>query len=135
MDLRFFSVPDAAPPPRTAQYSHAVQAGGFLFVTGQLPVDPDAPDAPFPDGIAAQAELCFTNLHRIAAAAGFTLGDTAFARIFLRDFDRDYAGLNAVYHRHFADPARMPARTTVGVAQLGRSALVEIDLVLWRAPV
>lgn len=127
-------VPDAAPSPATARYSHAVAAGGFLYVTGQLPVHPDQPEAPLPDGIEAQTELCFLNFERILAQAGFEFADTVFARIFLRDFERDYAGLNRVFHRYYADDDTLPARTTVGVAYLGREALVEIDLVLYRAP-
>jgi len=130
---RYIKVPAAAPPPRTARYSHAVEAGGVLYVTGQLPIDPDRPDAPLPPTIEAQTELAFRNLTLIVGAAGYSLADTVFARIFLSDFNRDYAGLNAVYHRYFDDDARMPARTTVGVATLGRGALVEIDLILARS--
>jgi 2-iminobutanoate/2-iminopropanoate deaminase len=57
-----------------------------------------------------------------------------FARIYLSDFARDYDGLNRAYYRFFTDDAQVPSRTTVGVAKLGRDALVEIDLVLCRAP-
>lgn len=131
--MRHIKVPTAAPPPKTARYSHAVEAGGQLHVTGQLPVDPDDPDADLPSGIEAQTEMVFRNLKLIVEAAGYTLRDTVFVRIYLRDFVRDYAGLNAVYHRHYDDDERMPARTTVGVANLGRDALVEIDMVLARA--
>ena len=129
---RYF-VADAAPPPKTARYPHAVEAGGLLFVAGQLPIDPDAPQAPLPASIEAQAELDFLNLGRILDATGHRLADTVFARIYLSNFARDYAGLNAVYHRHFSEDAHLPARTTVGVAALGRDALVEIDLVVARA--
>ncbi len=132
MPNRYVTVPDAAPSPATARYSHCVEAGGFLYVTGQLPVDPDDPAAPPPEGVTAQTELAFENLRRIVAHAGYALSDTVFARIYLRDFDGDYAAFNAVYHRFFDDPQRMPGRTTVGVARLGRDALVEIDLVLHR---
>lgn len=129
---RHITTPGAAPSPKTARYSHAVQAGSLLLVTGQLPVDPDAPDAPPPETIEAQTELVFRNLLRIVEDAGYALGDTVFARIFLSDFDRDYAGMNAVFHRYFDDAATMPGRTTVGVARLGRGARVEIDLTLNR---
>lgn len=129
---RYITAPDAAPPPRTARYSHAVEAGGLLHITGQLPIDPDRPDGPLPDTIEAQAELSFRNLARIAGAAGYALSDAVFVRIYLADFDRDYVGLNTVYHRYFDDDSRMPGRTTVGVARLGRGALVEIDMVLER---
>ena len=127
--LRHF-VPDAAPPPQTARYAHAVEAGGLLHVTGQLPIDPDRPQGPLPDTIEGQTELVFLNLRRILNAAGYRLEDTVFARIYLSHFARDYAGLNAVYHRHFSEDDHLPARTTVGVAALGRDTLVEIDLVV-----
>ncbi|MFK8251871.1 RidA family protein [Ancylobacter terrae] len=129
---RYITTPDAAPPPKTARYSHAVEAGGMLYVTGQLPIDPDRPEALLPDSIEAQAELSFRNLARIAASAGYALSDAVFVRIYLADFDRDYVGLNTVYHRYFNDDSRMPGRTTVGVARLGRGALVEIEMVLER---
>ena len=127
--LRHF-VPDAASPPQTARYAHAVEAGGLLHVTGQLPIDPDWPQAPLPGTIEAQAELVFLNLRRILDATGYRLEDTVFARIYLTHFARDYAGLNAVYHHYFSEDDHLPARTTVGVAALGRDALVEIDLVV-----
>lgn len=127
---RYIMVPTAAPSPKTARYSHAVEAGGFLYVTGQLPIDPDNPAAPLPATIEAQAELVFRNLILIAEAAGYRLSDAVFVRIYLADFDRDYVDLNAVYHQYFNDDNAMPGRTTVGVARLGRGALVEIDMVL-----
>lgn len=130
---RRFFVPDAAPPPETARYAHAVEVGDLLHVTGQLPIDPDDPGAPLPASIEAQTALVFANLLRILDAAGYRLQDTVFARIYLSHFARDYSGLNAVYHQHFSDDRHLPARTTVGVAALGRDALVEIDLVVARA--
>ncbi|MBN3780399.1 RidA family protein [Burkholderia sp. Ac-20345] len=127
----FHRAPNAAPPPLSARYSHAVEAGGWLHVTGQLPIDPDAPDQPLPEGIEAQAQLCFRNIERIVEHAGFALSNTVFVRIYLREFDLDYTGFNRVYDRYFDDTARLPARTTIGVAQLGRNARVEIDTVLY----
>jgi 2-iminobutanoate/2-iminopropanoate deaminase len=130
-----FIVPAAAPPPPGVQYSHAVMAGGWLHVTGQLPIDPDSPERDLPRSIEDQTELVFRNLRIIVEAAGYTLADTLFVRIYLTEFDRDYSGLNRVYHRYFADRESLPSRTTIGVAKLGRSALVEIDAVLYRAGV
>jgi 2-iminobutanoate/2-iminopropanoate deaminase len=129
---RYIKVENAAPPPKTARYSHAVEAGGALYVTGQLPIDPRNPSAPLPETIEQQTELCFLNLKCIVQAAGYDLSDTVFVRVFLNHFARDYLGLNSVYHRYFNDDDAMPARTTVGVAELGRNALVEIDLILVR---
>ncbi|AVA23719.1 RidA family protein [Rhizobium sp. NXC24] len=129
---RYIKTDTAAPPPRTARYSHAVEANGFLFVTGQLPIDPDNPEGPLPSSIEEQTELVFRNLSLIVEASGYALSDTVFARIYLSHFERDYAGLNSIYHRYLTDENALPARTTVGVARLGRDALVEIDLTLAR---
>lgn len=129
----FHRAHSAAPPPPSARYSHAVEAGGWLHVTGQLPVDPDAPEQPLPEGIEAQAQLCFRNLERIVAHAHFSLSDTVFVRIYLREFETDYTGFNRIYDRYFDNTARLPSRTTVGVAQLGHNARVEIDAVLYSA--
>ncbi len=129
---RYIMAEGAAPPPQTARYNHAVEAGGWLYITGQLPVNPENSGDPLPEGITAQTEMAFRNLEIILAAADYDFCDTVFARIFLLNFDRDYAGMNAVFHRYYADMATMPSRTTVGVAKLGRDALVEIDLVLFR---
>lgn len=131
---KHISVANAAPPPKTARYSHAVQAGGFLHVTGQLPIDPDRPDAPLPPTIEAQTELSLLNIERIVQASGYSLKDTVFVRIYLADFDRDYVAMNSVFHRYYDDETTMPGRTTVGVARLGRGALIEIDMVLFREP-
>ena len=132
MTIRRIVSPRAAPSPASARYSHAVEAHGTLYVTGQLPVDPERPAAALPDGIVAQTEMVFRSLALIVEDAGYTLADTVFARVYLADFDRDYTGFNSVFHRHFADAAALPGRTTVGVARLGRAALVEVDLTLVR---
>ncbi len=128
--MRYLKVPGAPPPPPSAKYSHAVEAGGLLFVTGQLPIDPAHPDDPPPEGIAAQTRLVFENLRIICSASGYRLEDAAFVRIYLTAFERDYAAMNAIYAGIFADGARLPGRTTVGVTILGRGSLVEIDMVV-----
>lgn len=125
-------VPDASPPPPSSLWSHAVEAGGWLHVTGQLPTDPDDPEALLSEGIVAQAELCFENLRRILAHTGYRFADVVFVRIYLKEFERDFAAFNGVYGRHFGAPGHLPGRTTVGVCALGRQALVEIDLVCFR---
>ncbi|PZM15506.1 RidA family protein [Rhizobium tubonense] len=132
---RYIKVPSAAPPPTSARYSHAVEAQGFLHVTGQLPIDPDAPDAALAATIEEQTELVFRNLKLIVEAAGYELRNAVLVRIYLSDFERDYIGLNSVYHRYFDDNEALPARTTVGVARLGRAALVEIEMTLARSSV
>lgn len=125
-------VPDASPPPPSSLYAHAVEAQGWLHVTGQLPTDPDDPDAPLRDGIEAQGKMCFENLSRILRHAGYGFADVAFMRIYLKEFDRDFAAFNHVYVGVFPQDRDLPSRTTVGVAALGRGALVEIDCVCYR---
>jgi hypothetical protein len=92
------------------------------------------PDGAFRGCIERQATQTFINLVAIVEAAGYTLADAVFVRIYLADFDRDYDRFNQVYRRFFADDNASPSRRTVGVTRLGRGALVEIDLTLYRAP-
>jgi reactive intermediate/imine deaminase len=110
-------------------YSHAVEADGWLYVTGQLPTDPDDPSAPLRAGIEEQALVSFENLRRILLHAGFSFDDVLFVRIYLSDYEADFSQFNAIYARQFSNLSRLPSRTTVGVTKLGRNARVEIDLV------
>jgi reactive intermediate/imine deaminase len=126
VDLEFLMVPGAPAPPPTAPYSHAVRAGEFLFVTGQLPADP-ATGALVPGGVAEQTHQVMRNLETVLRGAGSSLARVAFARVYLVNF-ADYAAMNAVYASYFA-PGRLPGRTCVGVTGLALGALVEIDLV------
>ena len=118
-------------PKRVAPFSHAVRAGDFLFVTGQMPTDPADNTRPLPDGVGAQTRQVMANLERVLAGAGYALSDVVQARIYLTEFERDYAAMNRTYASYFP-PDRLPARTTVGVTGLARGALVEIDLVAWK---
>ena len=96
-----FHLLPGAPKP-VAPYSHAVEAGGFVFVTGQLATDPDDDARPLPDGIEAQTTKVMDNLRRVLEGLGLGFADVVSARVFLTDFDRDYATMNACYARHFA---------------------------------
>jgi 2-iminobutanoate/2-iminopropanoate deaminase len=125
----FHLIADAPKP--VAPYSHAVEAGGFLFVTGQLATDPDDDATPLPEGIEAQTRKVLDSLRRVLASAGYGFADVVSARIFLTEFERDYAAMNAIWAETFA-PDRLPARTTVGVTHLARGGIVEIDLVATR---
>lgn len=118
-------------PRPVAPFSHAVEAGGFVFVTGQMPTDPDAPDAPLPEGVEAQTRRVVENLKIVLGGIGLGLGDVTMARIYLTQFERDYAALNTLWPSFF-EPGKLPARTTVGVTALAVGALVEIDLVARR---
>jgi reactive intermediate/imine deaminase len=121
----------AAAPRPVAPFSHAVEVDGWVFLTGQMPTNPAAPDAPLPDGIAAQAERVMANLKLVLGEIGLDLSHVVQARCFLTDFERDYAAFNAVWRRHFPVD-RLPARTTVGVTALAVGALVEVDMIARR---
>jgi enamine deaminase RidA (YjgF/YER057c/UK114 family) len=79
-------VPGAPPPPRGVVYHHATEADGWLYVTGQLPADPNAPQTPFAPGIEAQATRTFANLVAIVEGAGYALTDAVFVRVYLAEF-------------------------------------------------
>ena len=120
-----------APQP-VAPYSHATAADGWLFVTGQIPTNPADDTAPLPVGIEAQTRRVIENLKLVLGDAGSGLDQVMFARVYLTNFERDYAAMNAVYQTYFA-PGRLPARTCIGVTGLARGALVEIDLLARKA--
>lgn len=119
-----------APKP-VGPYSHVVEAAGWLFVTGQLATDPDDDSLPIPDGIEAQTHKVFDNLKRALAGAGAGLQHVVCVRIFLTEFERDYAAFNRLYLKYFPRD-RLPARTTVGVTRLARGGIVEIDMIAYR---
>ena len=121
----------AAGPRPVAPFSHAVEAEGWVFVTGQMPTTPGNPDAPMPDGVGAQTRRVMDNLIIVLAGVGLTLDNVTMARIYLTDFHRDYAAMNATYSSYF-DPGRLPARTCIGVSGLAVHALIEIDLIARR---
>jgi reactive intermediate/imine deaminase len=117
----------AGAPTPVAPFSHAVHADGWLFVTGQMPTDPEDDAAPLPEGIEAQTRRVIENLQLVLAGAGAGLDRVVFARVYLTQFERDYAAMNAVYRSYFAS-GKLPGRTCIGVTGLARGALVEIDL-------
>jgi 2-iminobutanoate/2-iminopropanoate deaminase len=118
-------------PRPVAPFSHAVETDGWVILTGQMPTDPDAPDAPLPQGIEAQTARVMDNLALILAELGLDLTHLVQARAYLTEFERDYAAFNETYQGYF-DPARRPARTTVGVTALAVGALVEVDCIARR---
>jgi 2-iminobutanoate/2-iminopropanoate deaminase len=119
-----------APLP-VAPYSHATAVDGWVFVTGQLPLDPRDDNSRLPEGIAAQTRNVMENLRTVLAGVGSGFHLVVFARVYLTQFERDYAAMNAVYQSYFA-PNKLPARTCIGVTALARGALVEIDLLARR---
>jgi reactive intermediate/imine deaminase len=128
--LPIFHMVPGAPDP-VAPFSHAVEADGWVFVTGQMPFAGTSIDAPYPDGIEAQTHQVMKNLQTVLAGCGLGLAHVLSARIYLTHFDADYAAMNAVYASYF--PAgRRPARTCIGVTGLAKGARVEIDMVARR---
>ncbi|WP_417249977.1 RidA family protein [Celeribacter sp.] len=118
-------------PRPVAPFSHAVEDDGWVILTGQMPTDPDAPDAPLPEGIEAQTRRVMDNLSLILGELGLDLSHVVQCRCFLTAFERDYETFNETYKSYF--PAdRLPARTTVGVTALAVGALVEIDCIARR---
>lgn len=125
-----FHLLKVAPKP-VAPYSHAVEAGGFVFITGQLATDPDNDDLPLPAGIEAQTTKVMLNLSRVLTGLDLGLEHVVAVRVFLTDFERDYADMNALYACYFPD-TRRPARTAVGVTGLARGGIIEIDMIAAR---
>ena len=121
----------ASGPRPVAPFSHAVEADGFVFVTGQMPTDPAAPDAPLAAGVEAQTRRVVENLKIVLDGIGLGLEHVVMARIYLTQFERDYAALNRIWPE-FWTAGHLPARTTIGVTALAVGALVEIDLVAKR---
>jgi 2-iminobutanoate/2-iminopropanoate deaminase len=112
-------------PKAIGPYSQAVAEGGFLFMSGQIPLDPATGEL-VAGGIEAAVERVFDNLEAILLASGLTLDDVVKTTVYLLAMS-DFAAMNAVYGRRFGN--HRPARSTVAVAQLPKGASVEIDLV------
>jgi 2-iminobutanoate/2-iminopropanoate deaminase len=100
-------------------------------VTGQLATDPDDDSLPIPPGIEAQTHKVMDNLARVLRGCGLSSANVVCIRIFLTDFNRDYARMNDIYATYF--PANKPARTTVGVTALARGGIIEIDMIAVRS--
>jgi 2-iminobutanoate/2-iminopropanoate deaminase len=120
------SVTAIGAPAAIGPYSHAVRAGGLLFCSGQIALDPDAGKL-VGDTPAEQASKCLENLEAVCAAAGATLDDAVRLTVYMTDLSA-FAEVNEAYARFFeADP---PARVTIGVAALPKGAQVEVDAVV-----
>ena len=113
-------------PTAIGPYSQAIRAGGFLFVSGQIPLDPATGELVEGD-MAAQTHRVLESLDAIVRAAGATLDDVVKTTVYLADMN-DFVAMNRVYATWFADPA--PARAAVQVARLPKDAQVEIDAIV-----
>ena len=115
----------SAAPAAVGPYSQAVMAGGFLFLSGQLPLDPKTGTI-VGGNIEAQTRQVFNNIEAVLAGAGLTLDNVVKTTVFLKDIN-DFAKMNEVYKEFFAaDP---PARSAFQAAALPRNALIEIESV------
>lgn len=112
-------------PAAVGPYSHAVRAGGLLFCSGQVALNPETNQL-VGDSAAAQAEQVFTNIRAVLAAAGVDLGAVVKTTVLLDSMD-DYKAVNEVYARAFGD--HRPARSAFAVEALPLGALVEIEVI------
>jgi 2-iminobutanoate/2-iminopropanoate deaminase len=112
-------------PKAIGPYSQAIRANGFIFVSGQIPIDP-ATNELISGDIAQQTTRVLDNLKAILEAAGSSLDRAVKVGVFLKDMG-EFAPMNAVYSKYF--PSNAPARATVEVARLPKDVRVEIDVV------
>jgi 2-iminobutanoate/2-iminopropanoate deaminase len=117
------STPNA--PQAIGPYSQAIRANGFIFVSGQIPIDP-ATQMIVEGGVARQTEQVISNLEAILKAAGSTLEKVVRTGVYLKNMS-EFAAMNDVYERFF--PQNAPARSTVEVARLPKDVLIEIDVI------
>ena len=111
-------------PQAIGPYSQAIEANGFLFISGQLGVTPDGKFAG--EDVRAQAEQSMLNLKAILAQAGLSFENAVKTTIFLTNIE-DFAAVNEIYAKFFSEP--YPARSTIAVKTLPKGGLVEIELI------
>lgn len=119
------AITTANAPAAIGPYSQAIRAGGFLFVSGQIPLDP-ATGTLVGGGIADQTRQVCRNLGAILEAAGSSFDRVVKTTVYLQDMS-EFAAMNEVYASFFPTPA--PARATIQAARLPRDVRVEIDLI------
>jgi 2-iminobutanoate/2-iminopropanoate deaminase len=112
-------------PQAVGPYSQAVEAGGMLFISGQIPIDP-ATGKIVPDGIREQTVQVMKNIGAILEAAGYTYADVVKSTVLLNDMD-NFAAMNEVYAKYY--PENPPARAAYGVVRLPLGAMVEIETI------
>lgn len=112
--------------PAIGPFSIGVRAGGFVFLSGQVALDPVSGKLIAGD-VSAQTEQVFRNIGAVLEASGKSFADVVKTAVFLADM-KDFAAMNAIYARHFEAP--FPARTTIAVAGLPLGAAVEIEVMV-----
>ena len=114
-------------PGAIGPYSQAIDAGAFVFISGQIPVDPATGN--IPEGITAQTTQSLANVRAILAEAGLTVANVVKTTVFLADM-ADFGPMNEVYASVFTAP--FPARSAVAVKTLPKNVLVEIEVIATR---
>ncbi|MCK0525372.1 RidA family protein [Anaerobiospirillum sp. NML120449] len=121
-------ITSANAPKAIGPYSSAISLGNMLFVSGQIPVNPQSGD--MPEDIKDQANQSLSNLKALVEEAGFTLADVVKTTVFLADI-ADFTAVNEVYSTYFAQP--YPTRSCVAVKDLPKGARVEIECICCRS--
>lgn len=124
------AVTSAEAPAAIGPYSQAVKAGDFLYLSGQVPLDPKT-GALVEGGVKEQTQRVLDNLAAVLAAGGLGFSDVVKTTVFMTDLGR-FAEMNEVYAKAFSAPA--PARATVQVSALPKGAQVEVEAVAWKCP-
>ena len=125
MDIEHLTFSSA--PQKVAPFSHAVRAGDYLFVTGQMPTLKNDNTKLVDGGIEVQTHQVMKNLLDVLNAAGSSLEKVIFARVYLVNFG-DFDKMNSIYASYFVED-KLPARTCIGVTGLAVGACVEIDFI------
>ena len=115
-------------PQAIGPYSQAVEAGGFVFVSGQIPIDPKTGNVVQAD-IKEQTHLVMENAKKILAAAGSQMSAVVKSTVYLKNMS-DFAAVNEVFGIHF--PSDPPARAAVEVSRLPKDVSIEIDFIAWK---
>ncbi len=112
-------------PAAIGPYSQAIKAGGFLFTSGQIPIDPATGN--IPEGVEAQAEQALTNVKNLIEAAGASIDNVIKTTVFIKNMD-DFGKINEIYAKYFTEP--YPARSCVEVARLPKDVLLEVETIV-----
>ena len=111
-------------PAAIGPYSQAIEANGFVFASGQIPVNPETGE--IPEGIEAQAEQVMKNVKNLLEAAGTSVDQVVKTSVFIKNMD-DFATINGIYAKYFAKDC--PARSCVEVARLPKDVLMEMEAI------
>ena len=111
-------------PKAIGPYSQGIISGGYVFCSGQIPIDPVS-NAFTPGTIAEETERVIENLKAVLEAANTSIEHTVKVTVYLSDMD-DFAAMNEIYGRHFS---HKPSRSTLGVSRLPKGAKIEIDVI------